>query len=394
MNRIKRTLAVWMTLIVMLSFMPAAAMTVNEYVSPETIAAQQKSQNEENAPSSDESVWIKPGQLMAETDGAVYYDADAEKLLKELGFAYPVKVEFTPGEGGIRGEYLRYYIEYDSMNQWNNTFVVTYSDGTSKTFKYLEKNEGGEYYPGYYEVDASGNRTDEQAIFFDYTPAPFTDENDKVLFYIYQAAEIEGQTYFFFKATDNYTVSLSQAEGYANIFGSNGNSWSAYTGKVKKITTDNVWVDPSDYDKGIPQVLSVTPKTDMKSIGAHELEVKIDNSGNYFTDDTLIGYYTICPKKVSNVKATNPKKNTVHVTWKYTDKKNYKQITGYRVTVYNSDYSLYKIVHVKKGKTSVSISNSKLKKNKEYFVEVAAYKTVDGVDFGSEIVSKKIKLKK
>jgi len=156
-----------------------------------------------------------------------------------------------------------------------------------------------------------------------------------------------------------------------------------YNGKAKK---PSVVVKNSKGKKISSSNYTVTYAKGRKNIGKYKVTIKFKN--NYKGTKTL--YFTISPKKVSDLKIKSSAKKQLTISWKKDTK-----VSGYEI-VYatNSKFT--------KGKTTTKISSykttkkvfKKLSSKKTYYVKVRSYKKVSGKTYyGAYCKTKSVKIK-
>ena len=394
MYRKKEMIALMLAFLITVAFMPAFAFA-EDSVAPQKTVMNSHEENYEDTSDTADNGWkpLQPGELRIYDDEfeLVASGTEAEKWARKHRVAYPTSVKMTAGFGKVMAYYLDSNMDYYQLYDEGNEFSVEYSYGDPEVYKCVEID-------GYYDYFLDGDTSTLDNLNFFYSSASgdeslFTYKdgkgNDKGFFFFDVDVVTGGRTYTLRKASDEVTVPVVYEEASAGIYDSEGRGFSEYTGKVQNIPLENVTLYPYVLD-----VVSIEPKTDMKSIGIHYLDIKFDNSKGYYDTDTVETLYSIFPKSPTSVKLKNSKKNTVAISWKYSNKANQKAIDAFRVLIYDSNDNLVVEKKVKKSKTSVTIKNSKLKKGKRYRVEVKAYKTVDDVDWTSDPGTKTIVIKK
>lgn len=394
MYRKKEMIALMLAFLITVAFMPAFAFA-EDSAAPQKTVMNSHEENYEDTSDTADNDWdpLKPDELIIYDDefDLVARGAEAEKWARKHRVSYPTSVKMTAGIEKITAHYLDSNVDFYQLYDEGNEFTVEYSYGDPEVYKCVEID-------GDYEFFLEGDTSTPDNLNFFYSNASgdeslFTYKdgkgNNKGYFFYDTEAVIGGKTYTLRKASKEVTVPVVFEEVSAGIYDSEGRGYSEYTGKVQKIPLENVLLYPYVLD-----VVSITPKTDMKSIGLHYLDIKYDNSKGYYDTDTVETLYQIFPKSPTSVKLKNSKKNTVTVSWKYSNKANQKAIDAFKVQIYDSNDNLVVGKKVKKTKTSVTIKNSKLKKGKRYRVEVKAYKTIEDVDWTSDPGTKSIVIKK
>ena len=373
-----------------LAFMPALAFAGTETAAPQMSLKSQEEIQYEN-PEEDETVdWtsMQPDELRVydELFNLVASGEAAEKWALDHKAVYPTKLTVTSVEE-LYAYYLNTYIDYDALYWEGNSFTVEYSYGAPETYKCIDID-------GFYDFFLNGDPEGQIGFIFSSGTGEdqlFTYQNNKGLFFFDYDVQVGGKWYTLRKASSEVTVPIRDNEPGAGVYDSEGRGYTFYTGKKIEINLADVEIYPY-----ILNVVSVEPAEgyDLTSIGYQELLVKFDNSKGYYDSDTIVTGYQIRPKMATGLKLKNTKKNTIKVSWKYTNKKNLKQISGFKVKVYDTKDNLILEKYVAKSKTSVTLKNKKLKKGKKYVVEVNPYKTIDDIDWTSDPVTKKITLKK
>jgi hypothetical protein len=394
-----------------------------EEATPETPDAQDNqdaSEEDETITPDDDYTPIGPDSFRLYKDFDDYGivpDAEVQAILDAVAEPYPVNVEFTSAyPTGLWGLHNAYGIDYWSMQYEGNKFDVTYSDGSTKTYLCVDpKIDGDEYWTGYFELDADGNpiiyKEDESGKkvladgdFWDIVQGDgiLTDENNKIVMVMTDTITSGGNKYYLQRSSAEIEVQLQWAVAYAEIRDSKGNFQAEYTGKDQTVSLKKTDI-LSDFGE-VKAIKILSPSGGkIKDIGCHEITFEIDNSEGNFETNKVTGVFNIFPKRVKSVKVTNPKKNTVKVTWKYSGdsayKANLKKIKGFSVMIYDTKGNFIAQKNVKKTKTAVTFKSSKLKKKQKYQIEVRAYTSVksngETIDFwSSEAVIKKITLKK
>jgi hypothetical protein len=347
---------------------------------------------------------------------------EALEILKNADEPYPVSIEFTPGsESGLWAARNSYWIYHWSMYCEDNQFDVAYSDGSTKSFRYEDLLlDDGEYYNGYYELGDDGNpiiyeydaegkpKKDEDGhyiidveYFWDEVQSEdgrLTDDHNKIVMVTSTVVNSGDKEYYYRKSSKYIEVHLQWDVAYANVRDTKGEFQAEYTGKDQKISLEKTDIISEFGEVKATKILSPSGGK-IKTIGCHEIKFRIDNSEGNFETDEVTGYFNIFPKKVKSVKVTNPKKNAVKVTWKYSGnsafKANLKKIKGFSVMIYDKDGNFITQKNVKKTKTAATLKSSKLKKGKKYQIEVRAYMYLKNGDYwSSEPVVKKITLQK
>jgi hypothetical protein len=342
---------------------------------------------------------IKPGELrLYDDDGNLVENPEA--FMDEHGISYPTKLEFSveTGAEGLIADYKQYNVRYESFYQWNNRFMVTFSNSDTKIYTCTVK--GDDYWYDFYETDETGKIIGDYG-FFTSTSADgnyFTETNNLAIFTVMDYFQIGEKYYVYQKASDEYQVQVLPADYYIFVKDSKGEEYGVYDGKYKTLNKANFDIYTTNYM--LPEIISVTPSK-VKTIGTHAIKIKINNDEGLYSSDTYTSYYNIYPKAVTEAKVTNPKKNTIKVSWKYLNKANYNQIYGYKVYVYDSNWNIVvektykkKATYSKNKNRTVTINSSKLKKGKKYNVEIVAYKTVNKIQYRSDAVIKTKKLTK
>lgn len=351
---------------------------------------------------------IGPGSIRLYGDEGIIPDEDVKAILDNAEEAYPASLKFTSGypiveetESGLWAARNSYWLYSWSMYCAGNKFDVTYSDGSTRTYVCIDEEIDGEVYNGYFELDAEGKPILNEQFFWEVVQSEdgrLTDENNKIVMVTSALLTSGGKEYYLLASSQLLNVNLQWATAYAEVRDTKGNFQAEYTGKDQKISLEKCDIVSEFGEVKAEKILSPSGGK-IKDIGCHEITFKIDNSEGNFETDTVTGYFNIFPKRVKSVKVTNPKKNSVKVTWKYSGdsvyKANLKKIKGFDVMVYDKNGNFITEKKVAKNKTAVTLKSSKLKKGQKYNVEVRAYTSWEDVEFwSSEAVFKTIKLTK
>jgi hypothetical protein len=397
-----------MALVMILTFMPA--LTFADDTAP--VEEIQQTQTDEYVP-------IKPGELRLYDEQNNIVE-NPEQFLTDNNTKFPTKVEYQYYSGEdvpFVADYQEPVLRSSSFYQWGRQFVVTYSDGSSEIYScvYTDDFSDCDYYVTNPAGDPDKGKPVGNAGWFWNMAADgklFTKTNKTALLYMSSILTVAGKEYYLQKACDNTVeATTGPAEISIMVRGTGSNFYTEYTGKKYKITKKKLEIWTSNYVE--PNITKISPSS-VTSIGSHKITFSVENKEGLFGDKNpakVVDWFVVCPKKVTNAKMTNPKKNTIKLSWTYELKSkkaskakkaeykaNYKKIDGYMVEVYDTDFNeiATKVIKKKsyKNKKTVTIKSKKLKKGKKYVAYIYAYKNVKGDTFRSDAVIKKLKLKK
>ena len=389
MYRKKEMIALMMAFIITVAFMPAFAFAETENASADkTVMNSHEEQYEDTSDTADDG-WtpLTAGTLQVydEEFNFMYSGTDAEEWAVKNRVSYPTSLRMIAGQENLGAYYLDSNIDYETLYIEGNAFEVQYSYGAPETYICKEVDGYSDYY-------LEGDTSSFNNVAFIYSDAAGEDGlftyregkggNDKGFLFFDTEVTLRGKTYTLRKASAEVSAKVAYYDPSAGIYDSEGRGHTTYTGKVHDIPIEDIIMYPY-----VLNVESAKAKdgSDLKSIGYHEIEVKFDNTKGYYDNDTVTTGWQIVPKTPTGFKVSNSKKKTLKLSWKYTNKANYKAIDGYKVVIYDKESNLVTEKYLKKTKKSVTITNKGFKKGQRYSVELYAYKVQPGPDGTEDI---------
>ena len=197
------------------------------------------------------------------------------------------------------------------------------------------------------------------------------------------------------EASASYTLTVTKAAGsikFAKASVTKAFGAAAFTIALKKAGDGKVTYKSSNRKVA---VVSSTGKVTLKGVGTCTITATVADGSSYsYAAKTAKYTLTVNPKRMK-IKKLTAKKAGFKATWAKQGKKSRKQITGFQVRyATNKSMKNAKTALVAKN-TASKKSVSKLLKKKAYYVQLRAYKKVNGKKFyGAWSVAKKVTTKK